>query len=577
MAALKALDPAPHVELPPDTPEVKLVAVEAGRSSDGLIATIHAGNGTVQVARLVKLADEADRHAFADAVAEATMVAPCFIRDGLLDLMAGVEGVLRQPEAAAQTHRPSQATELVGLAEHAELFHTPDDEVFATIPVGHHWETWAIRSKGFRRWLARAYYLRHDKAPGGQALQDALNVLEGQARYDGVEHRVFTRLGEYRGRVYLDLADDGWRAVEIGPTGWQVVADPPIKFRRTRGMLPLRPPEPGGTVDLLQEFVNVGGDDDWTMLVAWVTAAMRPCGPYPILVLHGEQGSAKSTTCRVLRSLIDPNKAPLRAEPREARDLIIAATNGWIIALDNLSHLSPWLSDGLCRLSTGGGFGARELFTDQEESILDAQRPCVINGIEELATRGDLLDRAIILYLPTIPRHERKSEAELWQRYDEQQPKILGALCPVVGAALQRIDRVALDELPRMADFALWATAAEEPLGWESGAFLRAYTGNRAEANHLTLEANPIVAPLQRLVEQRAWTGSATELLTALNQYVDDATRRQRPWPKTGKTLSDNFRRLAPNLRDIGIEVEFRPRQSNLRPIHIEKISPTPG
>jgi hypothetical protein len=576
MAALKTLDPAPHVELPPDTPEVKLVAVEAGRSSEGLVATIHAGNGTVQVARLVRLADEADRHAFADAVAEATMMAPCFIQDGLLDLMAGVEGALRQPDAAAQTHRPSQATELVGLAEDAELFHSPDDEVFATIPIGHHRETWAIRSKGFRRWLARAYYLRYDKAPGGQALQDALNVLEGKARYDGVEHRVFTRLGEHQGSVYLDLADDGWRAVEIGLTGWQVVAHPPIKFRRTRGMLPLCPPEPGGTIDLLQEFVNVGDDGDWTMLVAWVIAAMRPCGPFPVLVLHGEQGSAKSTTCRVLRRLIDPNKAPLRVEPREARDLMIAATNGWVIAFDNLSHLNPWLSDGLCRLSTGGGFGARELFTDREETILDAQRPCVINGIEELATRGDLLDRAIVLYLPTIPKHERKSEAELWKRYDAQQSLLLGVLCHVVCAALQRIDSVVLNELPRMADFALWVTVAEEPLGWKSGAFLRAYTRNRAEANHLTLEANPIVEPLQTLVGQRAWTGSATELLTALDRYGDDVTRRQRPWPKTGKTLSDHLRRLAPNLRAIGIEVEFRPRQSNLRPIHIEKIAPMP-
>jgi len=114
MAALKALDPAPNVELPPDTPEVKLVAVEAGRSSDGLVATIHAGNGTVQVARLVRLADEADRHAFADAVAEVTMVAPCFIREGLLDLMAGGEGALRQPEAAAQTHQPSQCVDVDG-------------------------------------------------------------------------------------------------------------------------------------------------------------------------------------------------------------------------------------------------------------------------------------------------------------------------------------------------------------------------------------------------------------------------------------------------------------------------------
>jgi hypothetical protein len=91
-----------------------------------------------------------------------------------------------------------------------------------------------------------------------------------------------------------------------------------------------------------------------------------PSGTYPVLVLHGEQGRAKSTTSRILRALDDPSSAPLGAEPRDSRDLIIAATNGWIIGLDNLSHLSPWLSDSLCRLAIGGGFSRRELYMDAD-------------------------------------------------------------------------------------------------------------------------------------------------------------------------------------------------------------------
>src|SRR5207237_3972573 len=116
---------------------------------------------------------------------------------------------------------------------------------------------------------------------------------------------------------------------------------------------------------------------------SWLVATLRPTGPYPILVSHGEQGSAKSTLVRVLRSLVDPNTAALRTTPRDERDLVIAATNGWLIALDNLSHLPDWLSDALCRLATGTGFATRELYTDGEESLFVAQRPIVLDGIEE--------------------------------------------------------------------------------------------------------------------------------------------------------------------------------------------------
>jgi hypothetical protein len=329
-------------------------------------------------------------------------------------------------------------------------------------------------------------------------------------------------------------------------------------------MLPLPQPLTGGSIDLLPPFVNVDGDDDWRLLVAWLIAALRPRGPYPVLVLHGEQGSAKSTTARVLRSLVDPNKAGLRAEPREARDLIVAAHNSWIIALDNLSHLSGWLSDALCRLSTGGGFSTRELFSDQDEALFDAQRPCVVNGIEELVTRGDLLDRSVILYLPNIPQDQRRPERAFWQRFEEERPQILGALCDVVSDGLQRIDTTELPELPRMADFALWVTAAEATCGWRAGAFLEAYEHNRSAANSLALEASLLVTPL-RSIAKAGFHGTATKLLGRFNDTVPDDVRKQRGWPRNARALSGALRRLAPNLRETGIDVAFLGQQGESR------------
>jgi hypothetical protein len=337
-----------------------------------------------------------------------------------------------------------------------------------------------------------------------------------------------------------------------------VVAEPPVKFRRTRGMLPLPTPVSGGSLSDLRPFVNIGSEEDWRLLTSWLIAALRPTGPYPVLVVHGEQGSAKSSLTRVLRSLVDPNSAALRTTPRDERDLVIAANNGWLIALDNLSHLPEWLSDALCRLATGSGFATRELYSNDEETIFAAQRPMVLNGIEELATRPDLLDRAILLYLPTIPEEHRHEEAVFWQRFTQAQPQLLGALLGVLSAALCTLPSVTLDRKPRMADFALWACAAAPACGWSQDAFLTAYTGVRDAAHELTLEASPVGLVIRDLMARKVdWRGTASELLAELDALAGEKSTRQKTWPKNGRALGNLLRRLAPTLRAVGIHVTF--------------------
>src|SRR6201987_5256446 len=82
------------------------------------------------------------------------------------------------------------------------------------------------------------------------------------------------------------------------------------------------------------------------------------------------------------RALIDPNTAPLRAEPSNVRDLMISANNAWCLGYDNLSSLSDQLSDALCSLSTGGGFSTRELYTNESEKIFEGMGPVLVNCID---------------------------------------------------------------------------------------------------------------------------------------------------------------------------------------------------
>lgn len=459
------------------------------------------------------------------------------------------------PAADQQQPTLTQAEFLLSLAEKAFLFHTPDDTPFASLPVDGHFENWAIASKRSRRWLLREYYQATKSAPQSQNLQECINILESRALFEGPEFPTCMRLAEDAGKSYLDLSEPSWGAVEVDIDGWRYIPDPPVKFRRGRGMSRLPRPIVGGSIEQLRPFVNVATKRDWILLVAWLLAALRQIGPYPILALHGEQGSAKSTTARVLRSLVDPNTAPLRGEPRELRDLMIAASNGWIISLDNVSHIPIWLSDALCRLSTGGGFSTRELYTDDEEILIDVQRPVILNGIEELAVRGDLLDRSLILYLPPIPEDKRQTEDKLLRDFEAARPAIIGALLDVVSGALRRLPKVRLSSTPRMADFAVWVTAAERALGWDDGTFMKAYARNQSDANDLALDASPISEPVRRLVGEDDFEGTATELLKALAVRVDEAARKQKGWPPNGTSLSGKLRRLAPNLRKAGIEV----------------------
>ncbi len=450
----------------------------------------------------------------------------------------------------------TQAKKLRGLVCEDELFHDPEQRPYIRMPVKGHHEVWPLRSPSMRAWLYRLFYKATGRTPSTQAVEETLRTLEGEALFDGAEHPVHVRLAEFEDNIYLDLADDTWRVVEVTPAGWCVVTDPPVRFRRPAGMAPLPVPLPGGKLSDLRRFVNVEDDDQWRLVASWVIAAARPRGPYPVLGLHGEQGSAKSTAARVLRSVIDPNAVPLRSEPKEPRDLMIAATRSWILNLDNLSHLQPWLSDALCRLSTGGGFATRMLYTDEDEALFDAMRPVIINSIEELATRPDLLDRALIIKLPSIPEDRRRPEDEFWAEFEAARPALLGALLNIVAGGLDRLPYARLDGFPRMADFAKWITAAEPALGWPQGTFMRTYTANRATANETALEASVITAPLLDFLHLHGgkWSGATITLLRALALHAGDIAKT-RAWPKTAQGLTGALERIVPNLRAAGIEV----------------------
>jgi hypothetical protein len=457
--------------------------------------------------------------------------------------------------------RKSQASMLVDIArsDNARLFHDDDGESFITFTRHQHRETHRLRSKSTRDWLSAKYYVRHQAAPGSQALQDALNALSGLARFEGDCHPVSVRRAGHEGAVYLDLGNETWQVVKVTEEGWSLIdaADAPVRFRRPKGLLALPIPEQGGKLDALCSLINVKDDDALVLIGGWLLGVLRPTGPYPILVFSGEQGTAKSTSARILRALIDPHAAPLRAEPRDETDLLIAAVNGLVVAFDNLSRLSDRFSDAICRIATGGAISKRELYSDADEVFLDAQRPVLITGIETVVTRGDAVDRSIIVELGQITDDRRRTETAIWTELNATHPALLGALLDATSTALRNEATTHLREAPRLADFATWVEAGAPALGWEPGQFLAAYRRNRSGADEVALDALPVGSVLREFMAERKaeWEGTATELLAALTERTAEATRKERDWPKQPHTLSNHLKRLAPNLRRLGITI----------------------
>jgi hypothetical protein len=457
-----------------------------------------------------------------------------------------------------------------------ELFHDPEQHGWASVRVGQHWENYPLRSRGFHLFMLRTYYLDTGESPGSQALRAALEIFEARALFDGPEYSIHLRVAEHSGKLYLDLCDPEWKAVEIDTDGWRIVDRAPAKFRRARGSQPLPIPIAGGSIEELRPFLNVD-HEGWVLIKAFLVAALKPAMPYPILVAKGEQGAGKSTGCRIITSMIDPRTSALRGAPREVRDLVAAARNAWLVCFDNLSHLPNDLADAACRLATGGGFGGRELYSDHDEAVFDATRPLVFNAIPDLgAARPDFLDRALIVEFNDIKPEQRRDERLFWSEFECVRPRILGALLDAVVVGLRNLPNVSIKRLPRMADFATWATACEEAVRVRQEEFLGTYEANLIGGRNLALESSALFAPIEVLARQ-GFSGTAAELLDALNQIAPDLTRRSARWPKAPNALANALRRMASNLRSVGTELQFgRAHHNGTRTISLRAKSEGP-
>jgi putative DNA primase/helicase len=475
------------------------------------------------------------------------------------ELIAKAVSASGEGAAASRSGKPAIRELLLDLLGEAELWHDPERVAYATVSVEGHRENHELGSEGFKNWLAWRAYEAVGIAPAAEAIEAALRVAKGLALNRGPCRKTWRRVAEHDGRIYLDLGCPRWRAIEIAATGWRVIDTVPVKFLRSRGMEALPEPEAGETIELLREFVNVESDADFRLFLASLAAALRPSGPFMILIVTGQPGSSKSTLAKIVVLLLDPKIPPSTGAPRDERDLFVSASNSWLPSYTNLSSVPKWFSDALCRLADGEGFKIRQLQTDRDEIIFSGARPIVLNGIGDLAKQSDLADRILSITPPLLPDHQRREEREFWAAFEAARPAILGALCDIVAGGLRRLPDVKLDRLPRRADFARWGAACAPGWGSDPAEFLRDYEENRSDAVAAAAEASPLLPTIEAVLgrtglDAAGFDGTATELLHRLGDVCGDSERKQRWYPKTPSQLGSALTEIASLLRPRGIE-----------------------
>lgn len=477
--------------------------------------------------------------------------------------------------------RQKQSTVILDALANYEFFHNWEGEAYAVVPSGNHREILKIKDKKFKRFIQREYYLKKKLAPGKEAIIEALEIAEMKGMYEGEERILEQRVAMTdNNEFFYDLADSDFRVVKITRDECVVSSDLSVNFVRNASMKPQVMPdltvEPDQLMDLLKQYIRIKKEEDYYLFIVYLITCFIKKIPHPILLLHGEKGAAKSTTMTIVKRIVDPCVQDLLAIPTAIDNLSLILNNHYLPSFDNVGLLTAEQANLLCIAVTGGRRSKRTNYSDTDETFYDLLNCIQITGINFVSSQTDFLDRTITIEQERIKRNERKTEKKLWEAFDQDKPKILGAIFNTLKVAIPIYETVELEEVGRMADFTEWGYAIGQALGDKGDLFLNAYLKNQSKINDEALLSNPVsAAVIAYMRNKETWSGTTTTLLSHLESTAIDEciNTRQKVWPADGSALSKRLKEVKSNLEDVGIFYENR-RSGNFRQIIITNDHP---
>jgi len=485
-------------------------------------------------------------------------------------------------DQAGQAKKPNRFKMLVQLLEEAgvEYFHDQFQNPWVCVAIDNHHENIKIKSQRFKTYLTKLFYEATKEGCGRETLQQVQDLCSAKSLFQGPQRSLSYRGAWSENRILIDLGTPEWSAIEVSASGWRMVKPKRPPFRRFGHMQSLPAPESGGRVQDILSILPIRDRTSQVLTCAWLPTAFIPDLPRPGLVLSGLQGSGKTFTTERLRLLIDPSQTLTLSLSKDQTELIQALDHHYLPTFDNLDSLPKWASDVLCRSVTGAGFTKRELYSDDDDFSYSFFRPYILNGISVCATRPDLLDRSLIIELDRISEKERKSLKTLSSAFKRLQPRVLGAMLDALVFAMQTKDKIALPELPRLADWCEWAVPVAEHLGIGKEAFLEAFDKSIKRQHSEVNNSEPAaVAILDFMSNQSGWTGTPSVLYAELSKKAEELKLdREKSWPKAPNALTRKLKAIGHNLASEGIEIkDERVGHGRARQIMIRKIEVHPA
>jgi hypothetical protein len=508
-----------------------------------------------------------------------------------------------------------------------------------------HVEVHPMDESKFKNWISAVYYAEHGKLLSDEDLKRIVRILLAQAEHDSSipRYRLDVRVRGYNTRqeegqvyaskkeeddnstttvgtvgnvgifgelmedfdvIFYDLTNSKWEAIRISAKGWEIDKHPPFVFRRYGGELPQVYPDRDYTPDILDQYFELWNFkpeykemQKLLQKVKHVTDLWPNTTAKPIIILPSAQGTGKTTSFEFNKDLIDPNSALTMSFPKDDNQLKQALAHNYMAFFDNLSWISDEQSNTLCRAVTGAGDFKRALFEDDLDVIYAYRRIIGLNGITNVATRPDLLERGLIIMLGDISKQQRDLLRRLRRKYLALKPKVLAFLLDVVSEVMAEREKwKGVDEdffglkdvidanggLPRMADWSILGEqvaaiiARKEGRPYEQGTFLKAFDENLKILNVEALKASLVAEALTAFMVNRSvhgkttWQGSPTMLLSELETFIltnSDSIKintRSKAWPQNPSLLGKEIAGIAPNLRALGITIEFDRSESNV-------------
>ncbi len=479
-----------------------------------------------------------------------------------------------------QLRNMTQGNALLEIAGAGELFHDERKEAWIRIREGENMRSFAILGEGFSNWIMSRYQALSEKTILPAAVDRAARVLAARAMYHSPQYVLYNR-GALRAKsgnepaagapaeianpaaqvaalpdpglpeLWLDLADSSGRAVRVGAQGWELVRQPPPLFRQYPHQQPLPVPVSG---DIGELFAFLPEMPEWKqdLLLAWLTMAVYPFRPCPLLCLYGAQGAAKTTMARLLRELIDPSSADNFDFHLQFTHLPEILDHHALPVFDNVGALNKAQVNLLCRAVTGGSWSKRKLYSDSEDIVFRFRRPILLTALEIPSLAPDWLERCLLLPLDALSAGWRREEQELWAGFQAAQARLLGGLLDLVSRAMRAWPQVRLPQLPRMADFTRWGTAVMLARNKPAEYFSGLLADNQIRQSQEIAGSDPFAEAVILYIQATGKFQDSPAML--LHQLAHRYGRKNRAWPRSPNWVTRRLAELQLVLADHGIQ-----------------------